>query len=277
VRQDKRPARSLVCAIGLAFFAAGALGEDKAYEFGVFPYLPQTKIYDLYTPMARDFEAKLGRQVQLGSKAAYATFGEELRRETYDIAFVQPFDYVEAHDRHGYLPLARRAGDLEALIVVRQDSRLGDIRDLRGKVIANPPVDAAVSLVTSLALWEAGIHPGTDVRRDYGRNHFTCLQSVLIGAADACGTAEQALRTLENGQTSTRFRILHKSARIPNALFVVHKRVSKRDRDSLLKTILDWPKTEEGRKILERGQFVPFVAASDKDYEVVRAYVRGRK
>ena len=271
------PARAVLCAIGLGFFAAGALAVDRTYEFGVFPYLPQTKIHDLYAPMAREFEAKLGRQVQLGSRTGFAAFGEELRKETYDIAFVQPFDYVDAHDRHGYLPLARRSGDLEALIVVRHDSPLASLQDLRGKVVANPPVEAAVSQLTSMALLEAGIPPGTGVRRDYGKNHLTCLRSVLIGAADACGTAEQALRTLESGQGGTRFRILHKTAPIPHALFVAHKRVSKRERDALLKTILDWPNTEEGRRILERGQFVPFVAATDVDYEVIRSYIRNRK
>jgi phosphonate transport system substrate-binding protein len=269
--------RSLLLALGMACCGTTALAAEPPYEFGVFPYLPQTKIHELYSPIAADFEAKLGRQVQLSSKARYETFAEELRKATYDIAFVQPFDYVDAHDKHGYLPLARRVGDLEGLIVVRRDSPLTSIQDLKGRIVANPPADAAVSQVTSMALWEAGIHPGTEVKRDYGRNHFTCLQSVLIGAADACGTAEQPLRTLENGQPSTRFRILHKSARIPNVLFVVHKRVSKHDRDSLLKTILDWPKTEEGRKILERGQFVPYVAATDVDYNVVRGYIRDRK
>jgi phosphonate transport system substrate-binding protein len=269
--------RSLLLALGMACCGPTALAAELPYEFGVFPYLPQTKIHELYSPIAADFEAKLARQVQLSSKARYETFAEELRKATYDIAFVQPFDYVDAHDKHGYLPLARRVGDLEGLIVVRRDSPLTSIQDLKGRIVANPPADAAVSQVTSMALWDAGIHPSTGVKRDYGRNHFTCLQSVLIGAADACGTAEQPFRTLESGQTSTRFRILHKSARIPNVLFVVHKRVSKRDRDSLLKTILDWPKTEEGRKILERGQFVPYVAATDVDYNVVRDYIRDRK
>ena len=228
--------------------------------------------------MATDFEAKLGRQVRLSSKAAYATFEQELRKETYDIAFVQPFDYVDAHDKHGYIPLARRAGGLEALIVVRRDSPLKTIKDLQGKTVANPPVDAAVSHLTSMVLRDAGIDPETGVKRYYGKNHFACLQSVLIGAADACGTAEQPLRTIEKErQMTTRFRILHKTVRIPHALFAAHRRVSQRDRDILLETILGWPNTEEGKKILDGGQFIPFVAAKDSDYEVVRRYIRSRK
>jgi phosphonate transport system substrate-binding protein len=271
-----RSARQFLCAIGIAFCQTSAA--EKPYEFGVFPYLPLAKIHELYTPMATDFEAKLGRQVQLSSKAAYATFEQELRKEIYDIAFVQPFDYVDARDKHGYIPLARRAGGLEALIVVRRDSPLKTIKDLQGKTVANPPVDAAVSHLTSMVLRDAGIDPETGVKRYYGKNHFACLQSVLIGAADACGTAEQPLRTIEKErQMTSRFRILHKTIRIPHALFVVHRRVSQKDRDILLKTILNWPNTEEGKKIIEGGRFIPFVAAKDADYEVVRRYIRSRK
>jgi phosphonate transport system substrate-binding protein len=269
-----RSARQLLGAVGIAFCGTQAGAADKAYEFGVFPYLPLAKIHALHAPMATDFEAKLGRQVQLSSKGDYATYAEELRKETYDIAFIQPFDYVDAHDKHGYLPLARRGEDLEAVIVVLQDSPLQTIQDLKGKTIANPPVHSAVSHLTSMALREAGINPRTGVKRDYGKNHYTCMHSVLIGIADACSTAAQALLHFEKEKRiAARFRILHKTVRIPHALFVVHKRVAQKDREILLKTILNWPKTEEGKKIIEAGWFIPFVEAKDADYEVVRKYV----
>jgi phosphonate transport system substrate-binding protein len=200
-----------------------------------------------------------------------------LRHETYDIALVQPFDYVDAHDKHGYLPLARRGEALEAVIVVREESPLTSILDLKGRIVSNPPADAAVSQLVSMAFRGAGIDPQTGVKRYYAKNHFACLQSVVIGAAEACGTAEQALRTIEKqSQLQARFRILHKTPSIPHALFVAHKRVPQKDREILLQTILEWPNTESGRKILDAGHFVPFVAARDADYEVVRRYIRSR-
>jgi phosphonate transport system substrate-binding protein len=263
--------------MGLALCATYAGAADKPYQFGVFPYLPVTKIYDLYQPMAVDFGAKLGRQVQLMSKPQYKAFGDELRREVYDIAFVQPFDYVDAHDNHGYLPLARQSGNLHALIVVRDDSPVKSLKDLRGKTIGNPPVDAAVSHLTSMALRHADIDPNAEVRREYGKNHSTCLHRVVIGAADACGLAESPYRTLEQTLAPARLRVLHKTAGIPRALLVVHRRVPKRDREALLKTIVEWPNTEEGKKILAGGQFIPFVAAKDADYRVIRRYNRSRK
>jgi phosphonate transport system substrate-binding protein len=267
----RRLTLGLLCVIGFA--QAGAA--DRPYEFGVLPYLPLAKIQELYGPIAADFEAKLGRHIWLSSKADYAQYEAALSKEAYDIAFVQPFEYVDAHDRHGYLPLARRGENLQGLIVVRPDSPLKTIRDLKGRTIANPPASAVVSHLTSMALQDAGINPRTGVTRDYGKNQFTCMQAVLIGAADACGTAEQALLHFEKEkQMKTRFRILYKTKGSPPPLFVVHKRVPKKDREILLKTILDWPDNDEGRTILNSGYFIPFTSAQDAEYDSVRRYVR---
>jgi phosphonate transport system substrate-binding protein len=271
----RRFAILLLCVIGAVCRGASAGPPGKPYEFGVFPYLPLAKVQQLYTPIAADFEAKLGRPVWLSSKSDYAQFHEALTKETYDIALVHPFDYVGAHDKHGYLPLARRRENLEALIVVRPDSPLKTLKDLAGKILANPPAEAVVSYLTDMALQDAGIDPRTGVKRDYGKNHFTCMQSVLIGAADACATAEQALLHFEKEkQMKTRFRILYRTKPSPPPLFVVHKRVPQKDRDILLKTILEWPGNEEGKNILSTGSFIPFSPAQDADYESVRRYVR---
>jgi phosphonate transport system substrate-binding protein len=267
----------IVCALGV-LLAGHAGAADEPYELGVFPYLPLGRIHELYAPMAADFEARLGRPVRLSSKASYAAFAHELRNATYDIALIQPFDYVDAHDRHGYLPVARRGEALEAVIVVREGSAFTSLKDLRGRIVSTPPPDAAVSQLTSMAFRDAGIDPQSGVKRYYGKNHFACLQSVVIAAADACGTSEQALRTVEKqGDLRAPLRILHKTASIPHTLFVAHKRVAQKDRDLVARAIFDWPHTEAGRKILDAGHFAPFVVARDADYEVVRRYTRSRE
>jgi len=267
----------LLCVIGAASRGASAGPGDKPYEFGVLPYLPLGKIQELYAPIAADFQTKLGRQVWLSSKGDYTQYEGAISKEIYDIAFVQTLDYVDAHDKHGYLPLARRYRYTQALIVVRPDSPLKSMTDLKGMTVANPPADALESHLTTAALRDAGIDPDIGVQRDYGKNQFTCMQSVLIGAADACGIGELALLHFEKEkQMKTRFRVLFRTKLSPPPLFVVHKRVPQKDREILLKTILGWPDTAEGRRILSNG-FVPFAPAQDAEYESVRSYVRAGK
>lgn len=225
--------------------------------------------------MASDFSAKLGASVIVSSKPDFRSFAETLRQEEYDIALIQPFDYVNAHDKHNYLPLVCRGEPLKMIVIVKNDSPIRKLSDLKGRIIANPPEVAAVSRLTSKALKEAGLNPISDVKREYGKTHFSCAQSVLIGTADACGTAPQALRNFEKEKKlASHFRVIHESTPFPNVLLVVHKRVPKKDREILRKTILAWPNTAEGRKILDVGEFTHFIDVKDKDYDPVRAFLK---
>lgn len=266
--------RLMLSAILLAVTAtAHAAGESL--QMGVFPYLPPAKLQELFDPIAADFERLLGRKVTLSSRNEYDTFTEALKRQEFDIALIHPFDYPEAHDRHAYLPIARRKEELRGLILVNADSTLKTLQELKGKTIANPPREAAVSYLTSVALLDAGIDPNKGVRRDYGKSHFSCMQKLLIGEADACGTAHQALLHFEKEkQMTSKFRVLHETIPVSHSVFVVNKRIAKKDRDALQALILNWPNTEAGRKIIDRGQFIPFVAATDKDYVSVRKIMK---
>ncbi len=155
---------------------------------------------------------------------------------------------------------------------MRNDSPLTQFSQLKGKTIANPPPVAAVSQLTSMALIEAGIDPDSGVKRDFGKSHFSCMQSVLIGSAAACGTARQALAHFEEKQMTQRFRILHETPKVPHSLFVVHQRVPEADRERLRQTVLGWSDRPEGQKILNNGHFIPFVAAQNDEYNAIREF-----
>jgi len=239
----------------------------------VFPHFSAGQIENMFAPIAVDLSKALGRPVALKTKSSYVAFTTELDRESYDIAFIQPFDYVRAHDLHGYIPLARRGERLAALIAVKADSPLQTLADLKGKKLGLPPEVAAVSHLTKMALLQAHIDPRTDVTIQYYKAHDSCLQQVLIGEVAACGTAAYPIRFFEN-KWHVKFRVLAKSQSISHSLFVVHPRVPKSDREIILKTILSLADTETGRKLLEKGELKPFIAVTDAEYDSVREYSR---
>lgn len=242
------------------------------YVFGVFPHLAVARLEKIYAPMAADFGRVLERQVYFRTKPSFEKFMAELRKQTYDIVFVQPFDYVWAHE-YGYLPLARRSEPLTAQIMVSEDSRYNDLKDLKGATLALPPAEAAVSHLTKMALMDAGIDPQQNVRLQYTKSHDSCLQRLLIGSVDACGTAAGPVRYFQT-HMKVNFRILGKSQTIPHALIAVHARVPETERERLRATILSWADSPDGRKLLERGELKPFQAVADAEYDVVRKYWR---
>lgn len=255
-------------------YAAQAPSKDASspYIFGAFPYLAVARLEKIYAPIAADFGRVLGRKVYFRTKPSFEKFMAELRKQTYDIVFVQPFDYVWAHE-YGYLPLARRGEPLTAQIMVAENSPYAALKDLKGAALALPPAEAAVSHLAKMALLDAGLDPHQDIRLQYTKSHDSCLQRLLIGAVDACGTAAAAARFFQ-ARMKVSFRTLGKSLTVPHALIVVHSRVPEDERERLRETIFSWADSPVGRKLLERGELKPFQPVADAEYDVVRDYWR---
>ncbi|MDH5377067.1 MAG: phosphate/phosphite/phosphonate ABC transporter substrate-binding protein, partial [Gammaproteobacteria bacterium] len=163
---------------------------------------------------------------------------------------------------------------LNGVILVSIDSDISSIEQLKGKVVSSPPEVSALAHLTNMALSEKGINAKKDVTRIYAKNHFACMQAVLLGKAQACGTAKRAMAQFEDKEMSKRFKIIAQTPKIPHSLFVVHSRVSKDEREMLKNRIITWEKTATGKQILERSNLVPFVEAHDKEYNVVRNYLK---
>ena len=260
----------VVCLIAVFPVAAEVPVEPpNSYVFGAFPYLPPRELENLFAPIAADFKHVLRHDIQFMSKTSYEAFSKSLLDEQiYDIAFVQPFDYVNAAGPGKYLPLAARPEKLYALIVTLNDSPIRSIADLKGKRISLPPKDAAISRLIRVYLRKHGLIAGKNVEYVYLRSHTSCLQHVLIGLIDACGTTPSAMYHLKE-TSSEQLRGIAETDAIPPALFVVHSRVPEADRKLILKAILAWPKMPEGPAGIQLSGFAPI---QDSAYDAVRKF-----
>ena len=244
-----------------------------AYILGVFPYLPARELEKVFSPMAADISEALNHKVLVKSSTSYKNFMKNLDRQKYDIVFVQPFDYVHIADKYGYLPLATRSELLAAILVVPENSKLNNVNDLRGKTIALPPSVAAVSHLVKGYLREQGLDFNKDVTLQYTKSHLSCMQQLLIGTADICGTAAPAKRFFEH-KMNVNLKVIAQTATIPHTLFAIHPRMSDAQREIILARILSWSTTENGRRILARGRLKPFIKITDSAYDGVRNYFK---
>jgi len=263
----------LICSAPALTFADTTGGASKLpSEFGVFPYLPPRQLESVFAPVAIDLSSALGEELIFTTAISYDQFSNKLDNKQFDIAFIQPFDYIRRAKDAGYIPLATPNEPLKAVIATIDRSPLKTLEDLRGGTITLPPKTAAVSILTTAHFIENGFMPGVDIHFKYTRSHMSCMHQVLIGNAIACGTALPPLRFFEN-KMKAKTRVIEETRSIPHTLFVIHSRVSKKDREAILKRILTWSKLVMGREFLRKGKFKPFKAAKDSDYDIVREYL----
>ncbi|KPJ96265.1 MAG: hypothetical protein AMJ55_02405 [Gammaproteobacteria bacterium SG8_15] len=246
--------------------------ESSHYKFGVFPFMPMPALIKYYNSVSADFTRLINKRVIAQSRPTFKLFSQEIENETYDIIFIQPFDYPLAHN-HNYRPLARRGDDLDAILVTRIDSDITSIADLAGKTLANPPLESAISNVVKKELMKAGLDSDSSLEMIYTGNHFACMQMVLVGKADACSTTTPVLTHWENTQLKKKkLHVIHRSGSVPHTLYMAHTRVPVEDQEKLKQAIISWNERPEGKMILKIFSVSSFVEARDSDYDVIRHF-----
>lgn len=157
-------------------------------------------------------------------------------------------------------------------MMVASDDPAETLADLEGRTIALPPALAAVSKMVKASLIEAGLVPGRNVKLEHYRSKRSCLDAVAIGRAVACALPRFVLSQIDP-DNDRKLRAMFETHPISSFLFAVHTRVPESDRINIWKSILAWPYTARGRKILAGGAWTGFVRAKDEDYDEVRRYV----
>jgi len=241
-----------------------------AYKFGVFPYLSTGRLEAIYAPVSVAMSQSLGRPVQFRTTVGFERFFERLQRQHYDIALIQPFWYPPAVEKFGYRALVRIEEPLTSLILVRDESPLRGVEDLRGKIIATPPTFAPVVHMARRALRERGLVPGRDVQLTAFKSVDSCFQQMLIGAASACVSGSVVPAMIEK-KMNVRLRTLLETPSIPNLCVVAHARIPVAERERLKNSLLSW-RTDESQLLTKIGT-QGFVSAIDAEYDVVRTFL----
>jgi phosphonate transport system substrate-binding protein len=247
-------------------------GEVSEYKFGIFPFMPMAALSRYYNSIGTDFTRMLNKRVIAQSRPTYKEFAEEIEKESYDIIFIQPFDYPTAYE-HNYRPIARRVDSLDAILVTKIGSDIKSITDLEGKTLANPPADSAISIVIQKELKNASLDGENAIKMIYTNNHFACIQMVLVGKADACSTTTPVLHHWHETQLKKKkLHAIHQSGSVPHTVYMVHQRVPEKDKEKFKQAILTWDKRPEGKMILKIFNVSSFVEAKDSEYDVIRNY-----
>ena len=258
----------LISLLARGLSAAAVADPDTPLSFGVFPYLPPAQLEQLYAPVAADLSRAIGRPIQLRTRPNFRSFANEVKRQSYDLIFIQPVAYAQLASRHGYRALARPGRPLRAIIVVPEKSSIYSLADLHGKEISAPPQLAAVSILGLQMLLDGDLQPGNDTQLTYGKSHVACLRMTLIGKASACITAAPPL-SMFSKKSGVPFRVIARSDPVPASTFAVHTRVAPSIRDTLREQILHWGKTASGRKLISSLGFSSFILSRDSDYKAL--------
>lgn len=256
-------------------FAMPLLAMAKELKFGVLPRLTEKEMREGFTPLADYLSKELGVKVTLVIPKDFDTWRKEAEARQYDIVYTNPYLYVllkKAVPETEVIAIASEpeiGDDIKGTIIVKKDSPIKSIADLKGKTIAaTDPGSAGAYLVQMVMLKKAGLKK-EDVKVIFEKKRDPVAEAVLSGKADAGFVRDDDVEKLKAGPE--KFRKLAVSDPIPNWPIAIAKKMdsamAKKIKDAILKLRKGDLKTIS---ILGPARIEGFVPVTDKEYDIMR-------
>lgn len=237
-------------------------------RFGVVPYQSPKDIIKMYGPLAAALEKKLGKKIKLSSTTDNRTFLAKARAGEYDLLLTTPVFFYKLRPS-GYRVIARGEPSFYGGVIVRKDSEITAIEQLKGKRIAAVGEHAYAGYRFLLPrLVEKGVDPHREVEFRFLEKVSSIVYGVVNRTVDAGVLKLETLDLPSFAGVREQLRVIARSPEIPQFPFVVSKGLDAAAiaaiQEALSSLSADRP---EDRAILNAMQISRIGAATNADYE----------
>lgn len=259
-------------------FSAQSPESIKQYIIGIHPLHNPKRIFEVYGPIIDYINARMPDvQLKLEASRNYEEFDSKLYSRHFDFAMPNPYQTIRAL-KQGYRVFGKMADDDEfrGIILIRKDSGIRVVADLKGKSISYPALTAlAATMMPQYFLFTHGLNINQDVDNLYVGSQESSIMNVLLGHVSAACTWPVPWKSFvaEHPQQAAELEVKWQTEPLVNNSWVVRDDVPadvvKRFADSLLGLQND----ESGSKLLESVPISKFEAANDQTYAPVSRFL----
>ncbi len=225
------------------------------------------------TPLAAYLSKKTGLKIAFRASPNLGSAVNELGKEFTQIAYLTPVAYLEAHEKYAAKPLVspitHGKTTFNLVVAVRQDTAVKTMQDLKDKSFAFGDEKA---LLQRAVVVGGGINLHQFSRFAFLKHYDNIAKAILNKDFDA-GILKDTIYEQFQAQG---LRKIYTSAPLPSYIFAVSDRLPNDTVKKLRAAFLELnSETAEGKAVLKGLDpgYDGFVAAEDKDYDVIRKLI----
>jgi len=255
--------------LAVLLFCVANVASAKTFTFAIVPQLPKEITHKNWGPFIYEINKRSHINFKLLLFNSFQEFEKSFSSGEPDFVYLNPYHQLLANKAQGYIPLVRdNSNMLTGILVVKKDSPVTGVEQLKGKKIAFPsPLAFGASLYMRAAL----LHQGINVQPVYVKSHNNVYRSVLLGTALAGGGVNSTLKS-ESKQIQQQLKIIYKLPGVPSHPISAHPRVDKKTREDFIATIMDMMNSSQGRQLLKAVNIPSPVSADQaRDYRPLEA------
>lgn len=256
--------------------------EKKVYIFGVHPLHNPKRLFEVYQPMVEYINKHLDKsELRLEASRNYAAYDKKLFEGHFDFSLPNPYQTVTAENK-GYTIFGKMGDDenFRGIILVRKDSGIKKVTDLRGKVVSYPaPTALAATMMPQWYMHEHGLDINNDITNSYVGSQESSILNVFLGKSAAASTWPPPWKAFikERPEIAQEVEIKWETSFLPNNGLVYKNDMPKALIEKISKIIFSLHEHEEGRKILARMELSHYEKADSHTYDPVRKFLKNFK
>lgn len=260
------------------FSSQPGVGVQKEYVVGIHPLHNPKRLVEVYGPIVDRLNASIPQaHFRLEASRNYEEFDKKLFSGYFDFAMPNPYQTVRSLDK-GYRVFGKMGDDelFRGIILVRRDSHIRRVRDLKGKKVSYPALTAlAATMMPQYYLHTHGLDVNRDIENLYVGSQESSIMNVLRGhvAAGATWPVPWITFQQEHPDMAEQLEVKWQTETLPNNGWVVRKDVPRQLATAVGKVLVGLSDTAEGRAMVKRLGITRFETATDDTYAQVRRYL----
>ncbi len=248
----------------------------EVLKIGILPTLDSKKIISMNQPLKQFLEAELKQDVELYSSNGFKNFFEDSKNGQFDMLITAPHFGV-LHLNDGFTPVLRYSAPLKPIFVIRKDSKLKKISELKNKRIALSSELSASSIGGIKVLLDAKLQNNVDYKLVVRSSHLNAIMSVLLGEADVAITTYTPVSQITDEAIKNNIKYLESDFNMPHVFTITHPRVSKQKVASIKTALLKFEKTSVGEQFFKDTGFQGYTQISKKDIKTIQPILQETK
>lgn len=263
---------------GPKYGASPAAQAVHVHHFAVHPLHNPSKLAQAYQPLLDHLNARLkGARLALEASRDYGSFEDKIRAREPGLLLPNPWQTLLAM-KVGYsvIAMAGEPQDFKGLFIVRKDSGLARPSDLKGKAVSYPsPTALAACIMPQYFLYQHGLDVNRDLENRYVGSQESSIMNAYLKLSAAGVTWPPPWRAFqkEHPTEAGALQVLWETGSLVNNSVMVRDDFPADLRAQLQAALLGLQDSAPGRAILAGMETARFLPATDRDYDVVRAYV----
>lgn len=249
------------------------------YRFAIHPLHNPQRLHATFSPLMRHLEARIpGVHFSLEASKNYAAFEDKLRRREVDFALPNPYQTLLA-ERSGYRVIAKMGNDADfrGIILVRRDSGIREVSDLKGRVVAYPaPTALAAAMLPQHFLHSRGLDVAREIENRYVGSQESSILAVYHRQAAAAATWPPPWRAFQKShpQEAQALQVIWETPSLPNNAFVARDDLPPDLVAQVRAVLTSLHTTPEGQAVLAAMETQRIDVADSGSYGPVRRFVR---